>query len=133
MLEVYVEHAGVRPGRGQRGGESAAALLESEVAGLVDDAERMAHMAGAHASTCRVPGLIFVLADVQTASRASGNTSLPELIEMTGIPARSAARIAGASALGFGSDTTRPAGLVAIAARISSRACARCRTYQGAS
>ena len=43
------------------------------------------------------------------------NALLPELIDMTGIPARSAARIAGASALGFGSDTTRPAGLVAVA------------------
>ena len=38
---------------------------------------------------------------------------------MTGIPARSAAWIAGASAAGFGSETTKPEGLVAAAACIS--------------
>ena len=49
------------------------------------------------------------------------NALLPELIEITGIPARSAAWIDGASAAGFGSETTRPVGFDAVAARISSR------------
>ena len=44
--------------------------------------------------------------------------SLPELIEMTGIPALTAFLIAGASPCGSGSETTIPAGCVATAASI---------------
>ncbi len=46
--------------------------------------------------------------------------SLPELIETTGIPASTAARI-GASSSGLGIETTRPSGREATASSISSR------------
>src|SRR3954467_8033878 len=46
-------------------------------------------------------------------------TSLPELMDTTGMPAATARRIAGPSAPLSGIDTTSPSGLVATAASIS--------------
>ncbi len=48
------------------------------------------------------------------------NTSPPEFIETTGMPASTAFLICGPSALGSGIDTTSPSGLLATAASISS-------------
>ena len=48
-------------------------------------------------------------------------TSVPELIEITGMPACTAAVIAGPSTRGSGIETTSPSGLRATASSINAR------------
>ena len=75
--------------------------------------------AAASRSPALAPRLRLGLPDVGEDPEA-GATGRPEFIDTTGMPARTARRIAGPMA-GSGIETTRPSGLLSTASSISSR------------